>query len=336
MRLTGRINQISGLRGIRRVALFGSVLLLTSCALVAVIKRKAINLQAPGAPPVFNESRESARPRQEENHHTAAEPISAAIRENLAAALARAEKNQDRIARNMAMASAFATWSQKDIEGALSWLENKPQPKPEFNTDECLIEALMKINPIIALDRLDRSENPDVSDSLKNKFILRLAESNPRFAVLELLIVGRENWTIRAAVADTIIDQWFRQSPEEAAKLIALLPPGVEQDQAKLSATDAWSGLSPDKTATWVESFPDGPIKDDALQRVTKAWLAQDLSAPMKWIQGMQAGRSRDVAIATLCVQLGEIYPSELSGWARQINDETLRKQALATIKTTN
>ncbi|HSI07993.1 MAG TPA: hypothetical protein VK985_05335 [Rariglobus sp.] len=334
MRLTGRINQLSGPRGIRRAALFGSVLLLTSCALFTVIKRRAINLQTPSPPPAFNESRESTFPRQEREGNP--EPISAASRENLAAALARAEKKPDRIARNMAMASAFAMWSQKDIEGALSWLENKPAPKPEFNTDECLIEALMKINPIIALDRLDRSENPDVSDSLKNKFVLRLAESNPRSAVLELLIVGREKWTIRAAVADTIIDQWFRQSPEEAAKLVALLPPGVEQDQAKLSATDAWSGLSPNKTAAWVESFPDGPIKDDALQRVTKAWLAQDLSAPMKWIQGMQAGRSRDVAIATLCVQLGEIYPSELSGWARQINDETLRKQALATIKTTN
>lgn len=335
MRLTGSIKQLlAGPRGIRRVAFFGVGLLLICCASVALLKWRG--LQMPDNPPTSKNNAEGDFPHPVKNRHAAAESASPALRETLATALRQAEYIRDPIARRTAMAAAFETWSRKDVEGALSWLEQSPPPVPDFNTTEFLIEALMKIDPIVALDRLDQSENPAIRDSLKNNFMVRLAESNPKPVVLELLIVGRENWTIQPAVGDTVIDQWFRQSPEDAVKLIEGLPKGPEQDQAKLAAAVAWSGLSPAKTAAWVTSFPEGPVKDDALENVTRAWVAQDLSASLKWLKGLQTSRSRDVAIATLCMQLSDIYPSELSQWAKQIQDETLRNEALATIKATN
>lgn len=330
MRLNGSIKSLlAGPRGIRRVAFFGAGLLLTSCASIVFLKWR--NSQIPENHTAFNITHERTLPPRDESRHAGV--VSPALRETLANALARAEDIQDVKVRKMAMAVAFETWSLKDFEGALSWLEKSHPPGPDFNTTECLIEALLKIDPILALDRLDNSENPAIWDSLKTNFMLRLAETNPKPVVLELLIVGRENWTVRPTVGDTVIDQWFRQSPEDAVKLIESLPKGPEQDQAKLAATIAWSGLSPAKTATWVANFPEGPVKDTALQRVTQAWVAQDLSASFKWMTGLQASRSRDVVIATLCTQLSDIYPAELFQWAKQIHDEALRDQALTALE---
>ena len=100
-----------------------------------------------------------------------------------------------------------------------------------------------------------------------------------------------------------------------------------------IAAAQAWSGQGVEKTSVWVESLPEGPAKDAALHRVAQSWAGQDVAASMKWMRGLPESRTRDIVILTLCEQLGDVYPKELSPWVAEIKDAELRQTALLLFK---
>lgn len=90
--------------------------------------------------------------------------------------------------------------------------------------DTYLIGALQGKGGVAALELLDASERPLVNQTLKNKFIIGLAEQDPRLAVIELILISPDRRTLSAAVAHDIIQKWLRKSPEDGRRLIAALP----------------------------------------------------------------------------------------------------------------
>jgi hypothetical protein len=118
----------------------------------------------------------------------------------------------------------------------------------------------------------------------------------------ELLVYGISQWA--AADSDAAFD-WAGKLPEsalqqrlfaaaaiavaerdpaEAARMAAMLAPGVEQDRAAVAVVQRWAQESPLDAAGWVSAFPDSPVRTAALQNLMSIWMAQDKAAAESWL----------------------------------------------------
>src|SRR4029077_5961135 len=78
-----------------------------------------------------------------------------------------------------------------------------------------------------------------------------------------------------AANASPLVSQiasLAESSPEEAARWVAALPAGKEQNQAALAVIDRWISSDPLAAATWTTQFGEGPLREQAMTLVARQW----------------------------------------------------------------
>ncbi|HTE88856.1 MAG TPA: hypothetical protein VK639_07895, partial [Terriglobales bacterium] len=81
-----------------------------------------------------------------------------------------------------------------------------------------------------------------------------------------------------------------QSSPEEAARWVAALPPGKEQDQAVLAVIDRSMGTNPVAAAAWTTGFAEGPLREQAMSVVGRQWGLRDWNAAAGSYEGCQGG----------------------------------------------
>jgi hypothetical protein len=110
-----------------------------------------------------------------------------------------------------------------------------------------------------------------------------------------------------------------QSSPEEAARWVAALPPGKEQDQAALAVIDRWMGTNPVAAAAWTTGFAEGPLRERAMSVVARSWGLRDWNATAGWLETLPMGSSRDAAIGAF-VTSADGYDIKLAlEWANQM-----------------
>jgi hypothetical protein len=110
-----------------------------------------------------------------------------------------------------------------------------------------------------------------------------------------------------------------QSSPEEAARWVAALPPGKEQDQAALAVIDHWMGTNPVAAAVWTTGFMEGPLREQAMSAVAREWGLHDWNATADWLETLPMGASRDAAIEAF-VMSADGYDIALAlEWANQM-----------------
>lgn len=110
-----------------------------------------------------------------------------------------------------------------------------------------------------------------------------------------------------------------QSSPEEAARWVAALPPGKEQDQAALAVIDRWLGANPVAAAAWTTQFAEGPLREQAMSVVARSWGLRDWNATAGWLETLPMGSSRDAAIGAF-VTSADGYDIKLAlEWANQM-----------------
>src|SRR5437867_4510232 len=110
-----------------------------------------------------------------------------------------------------------------------------------------------------------------------------------------------------------------QSSPEEAARWVAGLPPGKEQDQATLAVIDRWTGTDPAAAAAWTTQFAEGPLREQAVSVVARQWGLRDWNATAGWLEKLPMGSSRDAAIGSF-VTSADGYDIRLAlEWANQM-----------------
>jgi hypothetical protein len=110
-----------------------------------------------------------------------------------------------------------------------------------------------------------------------------------------------------------------QSSPEEAARWVAALPPGKEQDQAALAVIDRWMGTNPVAAAACTTGFAEGPLREGAMSIVARQWGLRDWNAASGWLETLPMGSSRDAAIGAF-VTSADGYDIKLAlEWANQM-----------------
>jgi hypothetical protein len=108
-------------------------------------------------------------------------------------------------------------------------------------------------------------------------------------------------------------------SPEEAARWVAALPAGNEQNQAAEAVINRWISSNPAAAATWATQFPEGPLREQAMSIVARQWGLRDCNATARWLETLPMGSSRDAAIGSF-VTSADGYDIKLAlEWANQI-----------------
>src|SRR5687768_499435 len=90
-----------------------------------------------------------------------------------------------------------------------------------------------------------------------------------------------------------------QSSPEEAARWVAALPQGKEQEEAALAVVEGWSRTDSAAAAAWATQFAEGPLRQEALSAIAREWGLHDWKATSAWLETLPAGSSRDAAIGS-------------------------------------
>jgi hypothetical protein len=121
--------------------------------------------------------------------------------------------------------------------------------------------------------------------------------------------------------------QVTQSSPEEAARWVASLPPGKEQEQAALAVLDRWRSSDPAAAAAWTTKFAEGPLREEAMSAVARHWGLHDQKAAAAWLETLPAGASRDAAIGAF-VTSADGYDIKLAlEWANQMEASETRAE---------
>jgi len=110
-----------------------------------------------------------------------------------------------------------------------------------------------------------------------------------------------------------------QSSPEEAARWVAALPPGKEQERAAQAVIESWIRTDPAAAAAWTTQFAEGPLREEAMSVVARHWSMRDWNATAGWLEKLPAGSSRDAAIGSF-VTGADGYDIKLAlEWANQL-----------------
>lgn len=113
--------------------------------------------------------------------------------------------------------------------------------------------------------------------------------------------------------------------PEEAARSVAAMPPGKEQDQAALAVIDRWTSTNPVAAAAWTTGFAEGPLREQAMSLVARQWGLRDWNGTAAWLESLPMGSSRDAAIGAF-VTSADGYDIKLAlEWANQMENAESR-----------
>jgi hypothetical protein len=116
-----------------------------------------------------------------------------------------------------------------------------------------------------------------------------------------------------------------QSSPEEAAQLVAAMPPGKEQDQAALAVIDRWTGTNPLAAAAWTTGFPEGTLREQAMSLVARQWGLSDWNATSAWLEKLPMGASRDAAIGSFVTSADGNDINLALEWANRMDDPESR-----------
>jgi hypothetical protein len=116
-----------------------------------------------------------------------------------------------------------------------------------------------------------------------------------------------------------------QSSPEEAARFVAALPAGEEQNKAALAVIDHWVGADPAAAATWASQFPEGSLRVQAVSLAARQWGLRDCNATAGWLETLPTGSSRDAAIGAFVIS-ADGYDIKLAlEWANRTENSQSR-----------
>ncbi|MGH7956186.1 MAG: hypothetical protein ACREH8_04155 [Opitutaceae bacterium] len=131
---------------------------------------------------------------------------------------------------------------------------------------------------------------------------------------------------VRERAIASAVAAWAENDARAAAEFVAKLPPGHLQKEAAVSVVSAWAQNEPATAAQWVAAFPAGRERDYAVENLIYRWAPFDPASALVWINRLPA-TERDPAIHAGAGGLIETRPDLATAWAVAIGNDGKRSQ---------
>ncbi len=229
----------------------------------------------------------------------------------VAAAMFRQEKEMDRLRVKMAELSSLP------MEG----VPNSPAANPMAADFEELRRAVAAIHALKAEVTQLRREKVETSalEARIDKLASNVSAMIENFDRRADVIGGPHYSTPNTSTSLLHAISLAQSSPEEAARWVAALPPGREQNQAAMAVLEHWMGTDAASAAAWTTQFEEGPLRNQAMHGVARQWALRDWKAAAGWLETLPMGSSRDAAIGAF-VTSADGHDIRLAlDWANQL-----------------
>jgi hypothetical protein len=225
-------------------------------------------------------------------------------------------------------------WSRVDPVAVSKFIETHP--------DSNLYPLLYHwgaIDPAAAKEWLEGDTSRQTTHAFR-AFLVGWAEID-RAAAMEYAVANSARANFGEAVNELAYDL-FRVSPDDASRLMSLLPPDQAKAAMKVVANNTTSIIlhapedyqrPSDVVARWMATQPVELWKDD-IGGVLWVWMRDDADAVTGWLNQLQSN-VRDAAIADLCRRGGEAaddprrFDEKAIALGLTITDRKLRDEAL-------
>jgi hypothetical protein len=196
-------------------------------------------------------------------------------------------------------------WSCVDPAAVSRFIENHPVPGKDDGRLFSLLCHWGDLDPIAARKWVEDDASRQTKDAFRG-LVTSWAEVDPA-AAINYAVANAERPDFDEAIKE-LSYQFVRLTPDDARKLILLLPP----EKAKMAMENiarTTTGIilhvpedyqrPPDVIARWMVSFPSELWKDN-IGGVVAGWIKSDASAATSWLDQLQPSL-RDATIVSFC-----------------------------------
>jgi hypothetical protein len=244
---------------------------------------------------------------------------------NTPAALAWAQTLPDENERGNAIGQIIGTWARNDFSAATNFVSG-------------LTNDAQKISAQLAL--AEPWAQRDARDLATNALALPTGEVQTVWLAAACEQLATNDFAGTVALLSPLADVQLRQEflahaahvaagtqPDAAAKFIATLPAGDDQQAAMQGLLSVWATNQPAAALDWLSTFPETNAQPQAVQFVLNAWAQGEPAAADHWLANSQTGATNELFISAFLDGAVAKYPAFAAQWTQSVTNETLRQK---------
>lgn len=236
-------------------------------------------------------------------------------------------------ARSAMLKTVAVSWTNTDIDGAISWLREWPTGADREVIAIAIGDETVRSEPLESM--LIAEELPhEQARVLRERAVAQWAAEDPlaayRFAAA--YFVGEDRNRLLANVAVTSVGDGGDGA--DAMSLISReLPPGEIRDSAMLRIVQEWAQREPARAAKWVADYPEFcAMQKPVIENLVALWTEKSSQEASMWIWQLGNVRLRDLAVTIFAEKISLYDPAGAAAWISTISDDGEREQSLQRI----
>jgi hypothetical protein len=251
---------------------------------------------------------------------------------DLVAAKQWALRVRDRQAHRHGVSAVAGFIAETDPKAAFAFLEELPPTEDRWFYVSSIFARLGKMNPALAAELAPQMATRALRQNAVRETASAWGEKEPGKALawyLENRSRQFEGWQDERMV-ETLMKEWTRTAPAEAAAFAGALPPGQTRTTIISKLGQGWGAADPEAAARWLQALPNSSESHGAFNSLIGSWTKSDPARAASFILSQPANRSRERLLRTLGSSWSEDDPAAAFAWARQQSDPVIERQVVA------
>jgi len=221
------------------------------------------------------------------------------------------------------------SWAQNDADAALKWAEQLPEGLGKRDALAIIRFQLEQQDPAEVAAQINTMPAGDSRNTLISSLATQWGMRDPAKAIEWANGLPESE---KSLALSQLVGAWANQSPLDAGKFVAQLPPGEMQNQTAMSVVSSWANQDPGMTAAWVMQFPDSNLQEQGIRELVNIWSINDSEGAKNWAQGLPEGSVRDMALKSFTESIAYWSPDKAAAVVGLIDDPSKREQSMEVI----
>ncbi|MFT5857791.1 MAG: triosephosphate isomerase, partial [Verrucomicrobiales bacterium] len=129
-----------------------------------------------------------------------------------------------------------------------------------------------------------------------------------------------------------LVTSWGQRDPAAAAAWVSTLRDPNEKSQLARNVAQTWIAYEPATAVPWLLENTPQAERPTVVEQATSIWVNSDPNATAEWLSTIPKGRDSDLGVSTLARNIVAIEPDAALGWAKTIENKTMRRQTLIAV----
>jgi hypothetical protein len=227
---------------------------------------------------------------------------------------------------------AATLWAQRDLEGALRFLDGLDVGPARDAFTQGLMSTLSRKQPEQALALLQDITPGPARDSAAMNLVIGLSGTDPRTAArwaLTLLDPGRS-----AGAFVHVIRSWAGTDARAAGAFISSLQDAALRERLWEAGAEALVASDPNLAYTWIRQIASAAQRSQATESFVVAWARSNPAAAADWATQL-AGAERSTAYANIALQWARRDRDGTVQWLQALPEQPARYNAILAYATT-